>query len=79
MQRTVAQNAAQRALTTPIAARLDGDFARDVVLVVVDVETQGPADVVLDELAETAFAVEDALGGAEDVVAVGEEAGEIGG
>ena len=34
---------------------------------------------VLHKLSEACFAVQDSLGGAEDVVAVGEEAGEVGG
>jgi hypothetical protein len=52
---------------------------RDVVLVVVDVEPQGPADEVLDELTQRRLAVQRALGAAEDVVAVGEEGGLVGG
>lgn len=79
MQRTVAQNTAKRTLTAPVPAGLDGNLARDVVFVVVDVQPQGAANVVLDQLAQAAFTMEDALGGAEDVVAVGEQAGEVGG
>lgn len=79
VQGAVAEDAAEGALAAPLAAGLQGDLAGDVVLVVVDVEAQGAADVVLDDLGQAALAVEDALGGAEDVVAVGEEAGEVGG
>lgn len=79
VQRAVAQDAAQGALAAPLATGVQGHLAGDVVLVVVHVEAQRAADVVLDDLGEPALAVEDALGGAEDVVAVGEQAGEVGG
>lgn len=77
MQRAIAQRAAQCAVAAPVARRVDGDFARDIVLVVVDVEPQGAADVVFDKLAEPGLTVEGALGGPEDVVAVRKETGEV--
>ncbi len=79
VQGAVAEHTPQGALAAPVAARLDGDLAGDVVLVVVDVQAQGAADVVLDQLAQAALAVQHALGGAQDVVAVGEQAGGVGG
>jgi hypothetical protein len=41
---------------------MNSNLASHVVLVVVDVQLQGTADVVLDKLAESALAVQDALG-----------------
>lgn len=79
VQRSVAQHAPQGALAAPVAARLDCHLTRHVVLVVVDVEPERAADVVFDKLAQATFAVQHALGGAQDVVAVGEQAGGVGG
>lgn len=47
MQSAVAQDAAEGTLTTPVPAGLDGHLAGDIVLVVVDVKTQGPVNMVL--------------------------------
>lgn len=79
MQRAEPQHAAQGAAAPPPAARRDGHQARDVVLVVVDVEAERAGQVVFDELAEAGFAAHDARGGADDVVAVGQQAGGEGG
>lgn len=78
MQRAIAQHTPQGALAAPRAARRECHLARHVVLIVVDVQAQGPVDVVLDNLGQAALAVQDALGRAEDVVRVREKAGEVG-
>jgi hypothetical protein len=54
-------------------------LARHVVLVIVDKEAQRPFHVVLNELAETRFTTHDAFGSADDVVAVWQQTGVIGG
>lgn len=79
VQRPIAEHAAQSALTTPVAARLNRHLARDVVLVIVNVQAQRAPDVVLNQLAQTPFAMQHALRGAQDVVAVGKQAGRVGG
>lgn len=79
MEGAVTKNAAQGTLTTPIPARLYCDLPRDVVLVVVNPDAHRPTNKVLDELAQTTFAIQSTLGAAQDVVAVGQEAGDISG
>lgn len=46
---------------------------------VIDIQPQTPAQVILDQLAEAGFAVDAAFGRADYVVAVGEQPGEGGG
>jgi len=77
MQRAVAKNTAESALTAPVSTGLDGNFAGNIVFVIVDVQPQGAANVILNQLAEAAFSMQNTLGGAEDVVAVGEQTGEV--
>lgn len=79
MQSPKPQHTAQGPAAAPAAARRNGDEARDVVLVVVDVEAEGTGEMVFDELAEAGFAAHDARGRADYVVAVGEQAGGRGG
>jgi hypothetical protein len=57
MQRAVAQDAAEGALATPVAARVDSDFADDVVFLVVDPEGERAVEVLVDELGEGGLGV----------------------
>lgn len=74
MQGPKPQHATQGATPAPRAARGDGHQTGDVVLGVVDVEAEGAGVVVVDELGEAGVAADDARGGADDVVGVGEQA-----
>ena len=79
MEGAVTKNAAQSTLATPIPARLYCDLPRDVILVVVKPDAHRPTDKVLDELAQTTFAIQSTLGAAQDIVAVGQETSDISG
>jgi len=58
MQRAIAQDAAEGALAAPVAARVDGDFADDVIFLVVDPEGEGTVEVLVDELGEGGLGVQ---------------------
>lgn len=79
VQSPVAQDTSQGTLTTPFPAGMQCDFARDVVFVVVHVQSQRAANMVFDDFREARLAVEDAFGGAQDVIRVGEQTGQVGG
>lgn len=57
MQRTISKYTPQCAISSPVPAWLDGDFSRDVVFVVVNVQPKGAADVILYQLTKACFAV----------------------
>ena len=73
MQVAKSKNAAQCALAAPTARRRQGHEASDAVLMVVDEEAQRAREVVFDKFSEAGFAVYKAIGGAYDIVGIGEE------
>ncbi len=79
MQSSVAKNAPQRTISAPASAWLYRDLSCHIVFVIVDVQPQGPANVVLNQLSKGAFAMESAFRAAQDVVAVRQKSGVIGG
>lgn len=78
MQSPETQYAAQRTFASPAATRRDGDRARDVVLVVVDDESQRPIKKVFDKLTESGFTTDKTLGTTDDIVAVRKQASYVG-
>ena len=60
MQSSVAKNAPQRTISAPASAWLYRDLSCHIVFVIVDVQPQGPANVVLNQLSKVAFAMESA-------------------
>lgn len=79
VQGAEAEDAAQGALAAPAARRRQRDEPRDGVLVVVDPQPKRAGEVVVDQLAEPGFAVHVALGRADDVVPVRQQARVVGG
>jgi hypothetical protein len=74
-----AEDTAQCAFAAPAATWSDGDGARDIVFVVVHDEPERAVHEVFDEFAEPRFAAHKAFRAADYVVAVGEQAGYVGG
>jgi hypothetical protein len=79
MQCTKTQYTTQRAFAAPAATRRDGDGPRDVVLVVVHDETERSVKKVFNKFTESRLSPNKTFRAANDVVAIGQEAGHIGG
>lgn len=79
MQSAKTKHTAECSLAAPAATGSDGNGPRDVVLVVVHDQSQGSVQKVFNEFSEPGVAADEAFGTADDVVAVREETGYVGG
>lgn len=77
MQCAKAQHTPKRPFAAPATTRRDGDWTRDIVLVIVHDQSQGSVKEVFDKFTETGFTADKSFGAADDVVTVGKQAGYI--
>lgn len=57
MQGTIAKCAADCSLASPLSARGDCELSRNIVFVIVDVESQRASDMVVDDFTQRPFAI----------------------
>jgi hypothetical protein len=77
MQCAETQYATKRTLTAPSATRRDGHRSRDVVLMVVHNQAQGPVEKVFDKFTEPGFTTDKSFRATNDVVSIGKKTGYV--